>query len=322
MKYVFALKKRCIFIVLTILLSTVVQDITLAKGSGKIYWTELDKIRRANLDGSNVEDIITGLKGTIDIDLDLHNRKMYWIGNAYSRIYRANLDGSDVETIIDGEELIVDRNKHAFSPMNITLDSLNGKIYWGNKTVRWGISRADYDGFNIEDIRIAPVDGGLFGITVDAENIQLDVKAGKIYFVDSFKKNIARVNFDGSKYENLGISIIDPYGLALDLENRSMYWTHVSGRIRRASLNGENIETLLTELKGPSSIALDMDARKMYWVERAKYIRSANFDGTNVTDILTGMNYILGIALDTEGVHDVAPDKNRLTTTWANVKAQ
>ena len=85
---------------------------------------------------------------------------------------------------------------------------------------------------------------------------------------------------------------------------------------------GENIETLLTELKGPSSIALDMDARKMYWVERAKYIRSANFDGTNVTDILTGMNYILGIALDTEGVHDVAPDKNKLTTTWANVKAQ
>ena len=313
-------QKQGIFIFTTVLLFLVIQSISYGQGSAKIYWEESDRIRRANLDGSNVEDIITGLKATIDIDLDLDNRKIYWIGNAYSKIYRANLDGSDIETIIDGEKLIADPDKHAFSPINITLDPLNGKIYWGNWTGRWGISRADYDGSIIEDIRIAPVDGGLFAITVDAENIQLDVKAGKIYFVDSLNDNIARVNFDGSNYENLGISIVDPYGLALDLENRLMYWTHVSGRIRRASLNGENIETLLTELKGPSSIALDIDDRKMYWVERGKYIRSANLDGTNVTDILTGMTHIGGIALDTEGVYDVAPDTNKLTTTWAEMK--
>ena len=315
-------QKRTLIIFVTVLFVFVIECISYGQGSAKLYWTESDKIRRANLDGSDVEDIITGLKGTIDIDLDLQNRKMYWIGNAYSKIYRVNLDGSDIETIIDGEELIVDPNKHAFSPNNITLDTFNGKIYWGNWTGRWGISRADYNGSNIEDIRIVPVDGGLFRKTVDAENIQLDVKAGKIYFVDSFNNNIARVNFDGSNYENLGISIIDPFGLALDLENRTMYWTHLSGKIRRASLNGNNLETLLSELKGPSSIALDIDARKMYWVERGKYVRRANFDGTNVTDILTGMNYIGGIALDTEGVYDINPDTNKLTTTWANVKVR
>lgn len=313
-------QKQGSFIFTTVLFFLVIQSISYGQGSAKIYWEESDRIRRANLDGSNVEDIITGLEATIDIDLDMHNRKIYWIGNAYSRVYRANLDGSDVVTIIDGEKLIEDTTKHTFSPINITLDTLNGKVYWGNWIAPWGISRADYDGSNIEDFRIAPVDGGLFAITVDAENIQLDVKAGKIYFVDSLNDNIARVNFDGSNYENLGISIVDPYGLALDLENRLMYWTHVSGRIRRASLNGENIETLLTELKGPSSIALDIDDRKMYWVERGKYIRRANFDGTNVTDILTGMTHIGGIALDTEGVHDVAPDKDKLTTTWAKMK--
>jgi len=324
-------QKWIVFIFLSILLTSVVQGISYGQGSAKIYWTESDKIRRANLDGSNVEHILTVLKWPRDIALDLHNRKMYWVNKFNfdtSKIYRANLDGSNIEVIFNREAQIAEQNKRLHSPGCIAIDTNADKIYWGNWIGPWGISRANNDGSNIEDIIIKPVDGAVFGPKVDAEKIQLDVKAGKMYFLDSLNDNIARVNFDGSNYEELVLSIIDRVGLALDLHNREMYWTHISlGKIRRTSLGGDNKETLLEELSYPSDIALDLHSRKMYWVERDTQnrkgkIRRANLDGSNVTDILTGLNYVAGIALDTEGVYDVSPDSKKLTTTWANVKSQ
>lgn len=318
------------FILVAILLATVVQSIGYAQGSAKIYWTEKGKIRRANLDGSNVEDVLTELETPKDIALDLHNRKMYWVNFNFdtSKIFRANLDGSNIEVIFNGEAQIVEQNERLHFPGCIALDTDASKIYWGNMRAPWGMTRADFDGSNIEDITILPVDGGVFNIRVDAEDIQLDVKAGKMYFLDSLNDNITRVNFDGSNYEELVLSIIDHVGLALDLHNREMYWTHISlGQIRRTSLGGDNKETLLEELSYPSDIALDLHSRKMYWVERDTQnrkgkIRRANLDGSNVTDILTGLNYVAGIALDTVGVYDVRPDSDKLTTTWANMKSQ
>ncbi len=62
---------------------------------------------------------------------------------------------------------------------------------------------------------------------------------------------------------------------------------------------------------------------KMYWINRGTdKIQRANLDGTNVRDIITGLNDPSGLALDIDGISDVAPDTNKLTTTWANVKVQ
>ena len=47
-----------------------------------MYWTDdrrTDKIQRANLDGSNIEDLVTqGLSGPAGIALDVEGGKMYW----------------------------------------------------------------------------------------------------------------------------------------------------------------------------------------------------------------------------------------------------
>ncbi len=329
-------QKWIVFILVTILLTTVVHGLSYGQGSAKIYWTESDKIRRANLDGSNVEDILTELESPRDIALDIRNRKMDWVTYNFdhSKIYRANLDGSNIEVIFNREAQIAEQKKRLHSPVCIAIDTNASKIYWGNWIAPWGISRADNDGSNIEDIIIKPVEGAVFGPRVDAENIRLDVKEGKMYFVDSLNDNIARVNFDGSNYEKLGISIIHHVGLALDLHNRKVYWTHISlNQIRRTSFDGDNTETLLEELSFPNNIALDLRSQKMYWVERDTQkqngkiihtgkIQRANLDGTNVTDILTELKGVSSIALDTEGVYDVTPDTNKLTTTWANVKSR
>ncbi len=311
-------RKWIVFFSVAFMITFVTEGISYGQGSAKIYWAEKSKIRRANLDGSNVEDILTELEWPNDIALDIHNLKMYWTDLGSNNILRSNLDGSNIEEILDAE----DENK----PHSIALDTDENKIYWGNN-LPWEIRCIDYDVSKIEAIKIKPEDEGVFGITVDAESIELDVKAGKMYFVDSLNDNIARANLDGSNYEKLGISIIDEYGLALDLRNRQMYWTHQFGKIRSASLNGNNVKTLLTELNGPTDIALDIRSRKMYWVEtnwktNKSKIRWANLDGSNITEILTELNPVYAIALDTEGVYDVAPDTNKLTTTWANVKSQ
>ena len=69
--------------------------------SPPIYWTDwgVDKIQRANLDGSNVEDLVTtGLRVPWGIALDIAGGKMYWTD--FNKIQRANLDGSNVEDLV------------------------------------------------------------------------------------------------------------------------------------------------------------------------------------------------------------------------------
>ena len=74
-----------------------------AWGGGKMYWTDLgiDKIQRANLDGTGVEDLITrGLSAPWGIALDGTGGRMYWTDAGSSKIQRANLDGTNVEDLI------------------------------------------------------------------------------------------------------------------------------------------------------------------------------------------------------------------------------
>ena len=87
----------------------------LGSGRGKIYWVnshEKDEgyisttILRANLDGSNVETLVTGVN-IWDLVLDEVGEKMYWMywadyWSPDGTIQRANLDGSNVETLVTG----------------------------------------------------------------------------------------------------------------------------------------------------------------------------------------------------------------------------
>ena len=80
--------------------------IALDVAGGKMYWTDdsADRIQRANLDGSNIENLIThGLNDPYGIALDVAGGKMYWADEGANKIQRANLDGSNVETLVPHE---------------------------------------------------------------------------------------------------------------------------------------------------------------------------------------------------------------------------
>ena len=59
----------------------------------RMYWTDqaTDKIQRANLDGSAVEDLVSGLASPEGIAI--HDGRIYWTDSGTERIQRSDLDG-------------------------------------------------------------------------------------------------------------------------------------------------------------------------------------------------------------------------------------
>ncbi len=62
---------------------------------GKLYWTDRDGVHRANLDGTQMEDVLQANADCIVIDSD--HGKLYWTGSG--GLQRADLDGSNGETV-------------------------------------------------------------------------------------------------------------------------------------------------------------------------------------------------------------------------------
>jgi low density lipoprotein receptor-related protein 5/6 len=91
----------------------------------KLYWTAADRIRRSNLDGSVIEDLVLGLDSPKGIVLDPQGDAMWWTERIPGKIQRANLDGSNVQDIVSGLD----------SPIGIGFVTApaagpNDKIYW------------------------------------------------------------------------------------------------------------------------------------------------------------------------------------------------
>lgn len=81
-----------------------VGDIALAHTLSRIYWTpcESSTIRRANLDGTEAEDILVSQGEVGKLAIDHKGGKIYWSEPSEGTIRRANLDGTGVEDLLSG----------------------------------------------------------------------------------------------------------------------------------------------------------------------------------------------------------------------------
>ncbi|WP_186756552.1 MBG domain-containing protein [Echinicola salinicaeni] len=107
--------------------------------NNKIYWTQYNnhKIARASLDGSNVEDVVASADAPTGVWVDNYTNKIYWGGYYSDKFFRSNLDGTNIEVVV---------SKTGF-PWSVQADALNGKLYFTDNDE---LGRADMDGSNIE----------------------------------------------------------------------------------------------------------------------------------------------------------------------------
>jgi hypothetical protein len=213
-----------------------------------MYWVELVQgdIRRANLDGTGQQILVSGQNGPLQLALDLAGGQIYWSDWLGGDIRRANLDGSAPEILLSG----------LYRPSSIALDVAGGKMYWIGDS-GFDILRANLGGSEQEMlIRDLPV----------AQGLRLDLAGGKIYWSDASSDNsvgdIRRANLDGSGQEILiDVPGTSPGGIVLDLTRSQLYWTAGNtGEILRANLDGSEPQILVRGLPGPAGIALAISA--------------------------------------------------------------
>ncbi len=206
------------------------QGIALDLVANKLYFCDagLNKIRRMNLDGTNVEDIVSTGGNLRNIDLDVANQKIYFAERNSGIIQRVNFDGTNLETIV-----LPCPVAHG-----VALDLINNKVYYtcSEPTSNATVNRADLDGSNQEQLLIG----------FQAVDIALDLYNGKMYLTDITNDRIRRANLDGSALQDLVTSAIDlAWGITLDHINSKIYWADPFGNIlKRSNLDGTMVETV------------------------------------------------------------------------------
>ncbi|MCB9849579.1 MAG: hypothetical protein H6817_02620 [Phycisphaerales bacterium] len=227
----------------------------------RVYWSDLgtSRIQSADLDGTNVQDVVTLVPIVDDLAIDASAGKLYWSGPNNS-IFRADLDGANAAAVVTGLP----------NPNAVAVDTLHGKLYWTDLSERT-IGRANLDGTNpmtVLDLNTC----GVCGAIANAYALDIDPDAGKLYWTNDLANTIQRSNLNGSEIETLVTGLNSPRGFVLDVAAGKLYWTD-SGfdHIRRADLDGSNIETIITSTDNPAGIDL--------WV-----FPSSDCDGNGVPD--------------------------------------
>ena len=261
-------------------------------GESRIYWTvarDLGWIQRADLDGSNIESVLT-TKLEVNpnrIAMDPVLGKIYWTevdveDDGGGSIRRANLDGSDVETLITGLQ----------DPFDLAVDPFEQRMYWTN--LRGGtIQRAGLDGDNVETLITgleAPADIAL-GVYLD-------------FIGDSFTTsapNIQPVPHLTDRRSAAKSPSLSPTPAPLPTH---IYWTdRRTGTIQRADLDGNHLETLVTGLGSPAGLFVFMYDSIMTWGDRdAGVIQWAYLDGSHVETVITGVTEVENVIVPYVGL--------------------
>ena len=185
------------------------------------------KIIRCDIDGSNQQDVLTNLIGIAEIELDLTNRKIYWVQDTYDddRIFKANMDGLNSE---------IQQIYYSTSPSRelwgIALDVMHNRMWFSD---RGGTCYSSYirtmstSGTNLTNI-INPV----------CNPHDIEYFDGKIYWGDLDGLNFA--NTDGSAVTNL-VSGANVEGLAIDGHYLRIYWIdYTNNNVKRVDIDGSN----------------------------------------------------------------------------------
>jgi low density lipoprotein receptor-related protein 5/6 len=246
----------------------------LAVSEPRLYWTtftsgETSKVQRASLDGTGIEDLITGLDAPWPIEIDPLRRKLFYGDVNREVIERANLDGTGVETIHVGVPID--------NPSGLAIDPVNNELYWSDH-VYDRIHKTDLD-TNVTTVMVSAGLTNPFGLA-------LDLEAGKLYWADTgigSPGKIQRSNLDGTNVEDLVTGLSNPRDVAIDFVGGHFFWPDLDdGAIYRAELDGSDAGAWLTDIGGSDAVAIDPISRRLYWTSDRDGISNIRLDGSDL----------------------------------------
>ena len=231
----------------------------------KIYWTDTgtNDIRKSNLDGTDLEVLVTGTNTPRGIEIDLGTSQFYFVDGHSNRIQKANLDGSGLSNVRTG----------LGNPVDLDLDRDNQHIYFSDIGTH-KIQRMNYDGSGLVDI--------LTGLN-NPPYMELDLVNSMIYWSDFDDRTINRANLDGSNVETIVCNV--QAMLDLDVCNYKIYYIQARGNrtLYRANMNGTCIEVITAYDHFAKSLSLDVVNQKLYHFNMAtNRIWKSNFDATGL----------------------------------------
>ncbi|KAG5848887.1 low-density lipoprotein receptor-related protein 4-like isoform X1 [Anguilla anguilla] len=206
-----------------------------------VFWSDvtLDRIMKANLNGSNVEEVVsTGLESPGGLAIDWIHDKLYWTDSGTSRIEVANLDGTHRKVLLW---------QSMEKPRAIALHPIEGKIYWTDWGTTPRIEYANMDGSNRRII----ADTNLFW----PNGLTIDYAGHRIYWVDAKHHVIERADLDGQNRKAV-ISQGLPHPFAITVFEDSLYWTdwHTKSINSANKFTGKNQEIIRNKLHFPMDI--------------------------------------------------------------------
>jgi hypothetical protein len=221
---------------------TQLRGLSVDLAGGKMYWVDQSagRIQRANLDGSNVETLLSGFAvGALHgIEVDSANGKIYWTDSATLKIQRANLDGTGIQDVVTQQTGLRD----------VTLDTAGGKMYWSDLDQNI-IRRANLDGTGVEVLWTGPTGA-------NPREIALDLINSKMYWYDSSQQQILRANFNGTGVEIAadltGLTQSTLVWLNVDSRSGKLYWADYGiGTYYRCNLDGSGLTKIVGGLSSP-----------------------------------------------------------------------
>jgi DNA-binding beta-propeller fold protein YncE len=134
-------------------------------------------------------------------------------------------------------------------------------------------------------------------------DIALDLKHGKVYFVDGDNGKIVWMDLDGTDVQDLIPGQMDVWadnGIVLDVDGGKIYFTtwDPSDAVKSANLDGSNLQTLYSSPGRPGPITLDLTGGKLYFMDNDTwYVQRMDVGGGGIEDVITD-SYVNGLALD------------------------
>ena len=231
---------------------------------GKVYWSEHDHngdaIKRANLDLTGVEVLVTLPTTPYNLSIDTVGKRLYWINSSKREIQSAALNGENIQTVID---LDSDTTNIAVDGdiTDIAVVTGGGKLYWADKYSIWNVN---LDGTNAKIVLTGWGTSRTTGIGGIA------IADGKIYWTghqsgtgDDYIGNstIHRANLNGTGIETTAFTYGKATSIAVDTAANKVYWTNSLGGIQRMDINGGEVEAVISGITAPGDFVLVPDAQ-------------------------------------------------------------